>query len=253
MSKSLWGAPVTTEPTPFDEITPEMLEGAGKAPETPARYEMRCGHCSTTIHIGHETDPEEVFGEDLDRNVCVSCSENLDGVTVRQLQPDVRWATCVVQDCPSPSDAAIMKRLTKLTREHWAWNGEPVRMLAATDPPTLRDITTSELETMGLRLRASQPEPPPTGNGELVTPPLVEALEGHPDLQALVNERDAFGRSKYGTGLRCHNGRDPLEDARQELGDLLQYLWQAMMEGRDITSALDQMARALSVLQERKR
>lgn len=197
MSKSLWGASATTEPTPFDEITPVMLEGVGNVPEPPARYEM--------------------------------------------------------QDRTSPADAVILERLTKLTREHWAWKGEPVRMLAATDPPTLRDITADELETMGLRLRTSQPEPPPTGNGELVTPPLVEALEGHPDLQALVNERDAFGRSKYGTGLRCHNGRDPLEDARQELGDLLQYLWQAMMEGRDITSALDQMARALSVLQERKR
>lgn len=100
---------------------------------------------------------------------------------------------------------------------------------------------------------ALMPPPPPTGSGELVTPPLLAALKEHPDLHALVTARDAFGRAKYGTGLRCHNGRNPLEDARQELGDLLQYLWQATMEGRDITHALDQMARAISVLQGGKR
>lgn len=102
-------------------------------------------------------------------------------------------------------------------------------------------------------VKTSQPEPPPTGKGELVTPSLLAALRAHPDLHALVAARDAFGRAKYDTGLRIDNGRDALEDAHQELGDLLQYLWQAKMEGRDITHALDQMARAISVLQGGKR
>ena len=86
--------------------------------------------------------------------------------------------------------------------------------------------------------KASQPEPHPTGNGDLVTPPLLERLSAHPELTALVLERDAFGRSKYGTGLRTHNGRNPLEDGRQEIGDLLQYLQQATMEGKDIDPLL---------------
>ena len=98
-------------------------------------------------------------------------------------------------------------------------------------------------------LTISKHEPPPIGNGELVTPSLLAALADHPDLHELVAARDAFGRAKYGTGLRIDNGRDALEDAHQELGDLLQYLWQAKIEGQDIAPALDQMARAISVLQ----
>ena len=94
-------------------------------------------------------------------------------------------------------------------------------------------------DIVAISQRASHPEPHPTGNGDLVTPPLLEALADYPELAVLVSARYAFGRSKYGTGLRTHNGRDPLEDARQELGGLLQYLWQAKMEGRDIHSFLD--------------
>lgn len=127
-------------------------------------------------------------------------------------------------------------------------------------PGTLRGVTAGELAKLGLKpsqpdprgtpatpeehaqslkRNPSQPEPPPTGNGDLVTPPLLEALADYPEIAVLVSARYAFGRSKYGTGLRTHNGRDPLEDARQELGGLLQYLWQAKMEGRDIHSFLD--------------
>ena len=107
----------------------------------------------------------------------------------------------------------------------------------------------SHIEKVLWRSPASKPEPPPTGKGEPVTPSLLTALRDHPDLHALVVARDAFGRSKYGTGLRIDNGRDALEDARQELGDLMQYLWQAKMEGKDITPVLNKLARALSVLQ----
>jgi hypothetical protein len=96
----------------------------------------------------------------------------------------------------------------------------------------------------------NMPQPLPTGSGELVTPSLLALLADHPDLHALVSARDAFGRQKYGTGLRIHNGRDPIEDANQEIGDLLQYLQQARMEGRDITTLLDMMARAITVFQE---
>ena len=164
-----------------------------------------------------------------------------------------RWCGCVAYTGPesNPDLALGTDRGLK-----FCWScGNPLEHITVTrlHPPTLRDITAAELEKMGLRLQVSQPEPPPTGNGELVTPPLLAAIKDHPDLHALVVARDVFGRSKYGTGLRCHNGRDPLEDARQELGDLLQYLWQALMEGRDISNQLDMMARAITVLQGAKR
>ena len=93
-------------------------------------------------------------------------------------------------------------------------------------------------------LVASRPEPPPVAGREDVTPALLEWLtcdcprgfaQGRQDAYDLVQQRDAFGRAKYGTGLQTHNGRDPIEDARQEFGDLLQYVHQAKMEGRDLT------------------
>lgn len=111
---------------------------------------------------------------------------------------------------------------------------------------SLRGVSVEELAKLGLK--PSQPEPPPTGNGDLVTPSLTEALADYPELAALVSARDAFGRAKYGTGLRTNNGRDPIEDARQELGDLLQYVWQAKMEVRDIHPFLDLWSKAYSAI-----
>lgn len=99
----------------------------------------------------------------------------------------------------------------------------------------------------------SKPEPAPSGNGVLVTPSLLRALRSrderiHSALADLVDARDAFGRAKYGTGLRAANGRDPLEDARQELGDLLQYLWQAKMEEKNIWHILNMLSCAHAFL-----
>lgn len=99
-------------------------------------------------------------------------------------------------------------------------------------------------------MNARTPEPPPSGDGELVSMSLLVALECHPELHQLVLERDAFGRSKYGTGLRCCNGRDALNDARQEIGDCLQYLWQARMEGKEIGAELDMLRDVVRVLAE---
>lgn len=52
----------------------------------------------------------------------------------------------------------------------------------------------------------------------------------------LVNERDAFGRAKYKGPLMTHNGRNMIEDARQELGDAMQYIHGAKMEGLDLSA-----------------
>lgn len=109
---------------------------------------------------------------------------------------------------------------------------------------------TCSSEIVAISQKLSQPEPLPTGTGDLVTPPLLEALADYPALADLVSARNSFGEAKYGTGLRTHNGRDPIEDARQELGDLLQYLWQAKMEGKDLRVVLKMCQKGLGVIKE---
>lgn len=42
-------------------------------------------------------------------------------------------------------------------------------------------------------------------------------------------ERDAFGRQKYGVPLRAANGRDPMLDCYQELLDAAAYSFQAVI------------------------
>lgn len=273
MSKSLWGAPATTGSTPFDQITPQMLEGAGGIKRTYS-HEHRCPVCyiSKPCNSACSIEPNQSDWQ-LERlvrprgaiTVCDDCrAEKQETVETPQPEPSARHemrcghCECSIHIGPEASiDEAFGDGMVRSSC--WVCGESlkdattrrlPVRVGTL---PTLRDITAAELARMGLHLRASQPEPPPTGNGELVTPPLLAALRDHPDLRALVAARDAFGQSKYGTGLRCHNGRNPLEDARQELGDLLQYLWQALLEGRDISNQLDMMARAITVLQGAKR
>jgi hypothetical protein len=69
----------------------------------------------------------------------------------------------------------------------------------------------------------SVPEPPPKPHGLVVPDELIKRLQS-PALIALVKERTAFGMKKYGQPLMTEDGRDGVEDARQELGDLLQYV-----------------------------
>ena len=88
---------------------------------------------------------------------------------------------------------------------------------------------------------ASTPEPPPERGDRDVPQPLIAFLEdqGYHGAADLVRDRVAFGEQKYGTRLKTDNGRDPIEDARQEIGDALQYLAQAKMEGRDLRELND--------------
>lgn len=51
----------------------------------------------------------------------------------------------------------------------------------------------------------------------------------------LVSTRDAFGRKKYGQCLMSQDGRDSVEDAMHKMGDLLQHLYKAKLNGSDIS------------------
>lgn len=77
---------------------------------------------------------------------------------------------------------------------------------------------------------ASVPEPPPQPHGIVIPDALLTHIELQKphhwqELLQLVQERDAFGRKKYGQPLMSQDGRNGYEDARQELGDLLQYTY----------------------------
>lgn len=98
----------------------------------------------------------------------------------------------------------------------------------------------------------SKPEPDPILCGEPVPERLISFLQSS-DIDEnvlisavnLIKSRDAFGRDKYGQPLMSKDGRDEIEDAMQELGDLMQYAFKAKMNGRpldrlrEITVALD--------------
>lgn len=95
----------------------------------------------------------------------------------------------------------------------------------------------------------SIPEPPPVPQGEIVPDKLIEfltlskqALQDREDLLvhtdaviALIKDRDEFGRKKYGQPLMSEDGRNGVEDAKQELGDLLQYLMKCKLAGQTIS------------------
>lgn len=88
----------------------------------------------------------------------------------------------------------------------------------------------------------STPEPPPRNEGVPVTPELVSFLFEHARFSTLdpcpvvdlIRDRDAFGRAKYHQPLMTGDGRDSCEDAVQEFGDLLQYVFKARMNGESV-------------------
>lgn len=81
-------------------------------------------------------------------------------------------------------------------------------------------------------MNSSQPKP--KKEGFEVTPKLLEWLNDHdvsPELKELINQRYQFGLKKYGQALMTDDGRDTMIDAREEAGDLLQYLYKAYLTG----------------------
>jgi hypothetical protein len=51
-----------------------------------------------------------------------------------------------------------------------------------------------------------------------------------------MKERDNFGRKRYGTPLQVGNGRDFMEDAYQELLDLVVYMRGELEKRRSINN-----------------
>lgn len=89
--------------------------------------------------------------------------------------------------------------------------------------------------------KVSVPEPPPLNEGDEVTPKAVEWLRrtGRDRLVPVIEARAAFGLAKYGQPLRTGNGRDTVEDLRQEIADAIQYAVKGRMLGLDLYAMRD--------------
>ena len=110
--------------------------------------------------------------------------------------------------------------------------------------------------------RGSVPEPKPLPLGEVVSIRLIAELEelrnqtqsipivhNLTDLIILVEERNAYGMAKYGQPLMTRDGRNGIEDARQELGDLLQYVCKCAMTNEEgLEEFVELMSTALFVV-----
>lgn len=96
----------------------------------------------------------------------------------------------------------------------------------------------------------SIPEPDPVAEGIVVPEALIKHLteSGYDHLIPLIRERDAFGRAKYGQPLMSEDGRNGIEDARQELGDLLQYVYKCHLAGEDLTELQKDISMAYQVI-----
>ncbi len=106
-------------------------------------------------------------------------------------------------------------------------------------------------------LNAPQPRPVLTTT-PAVWPLIVTELRAaatplHETLAVLAEQRDAFGRAKYGTPLQVQNGREPLVDALQEALDAMAYTRQRYERVRTVAAKVLHEAatqRALDVLAE---
>lgn len=85
---------------------------------------------------------------------------------------------------------------------------------------------------------ASVPEPDPKNGVTPVTNNFIEWIQNNStnsaadDIVKLLEERRQFGLEKYGIELHTFNGRNAVEDIRQELGDLIIYFAQLIMENK---------------------
>ena len=90
----------------------------------------------------------------------------------------------------------------------------------------------------------SVPEPVLIKSGKIVPDLLIEELETAENINngtirkviKLIKDRDNFGRQNYEQPLMTKDGRDSIEDAKQEFVDLLQYVYKARLNNEDVSS-----------------
>jgi hypothetical protein len=84
---------------------------------------------------------------------------------------------------------------------------------------------------------------------DLVIIDLIDSsyASGRELLMKELNDRKAIGLAEYGTPLQAHNGRDCEKDSIEEMADMICYLKQGMMEGKDYLQDIYWRAVALAV------
>lgn len=101
----------------------------------------------------------------------------------------------------------------------------------------------------------SVPEPAPVPQGVVVYNEACKWIDAtYPDktpevlaFLELLQKRHNFGQKKYGQPLMTDDGRDDLEDAAQEMGDLFMYVTKALLNSRDVSG----LAEHVAILQRR--
>lgn len=99
--------------------------------------------------------------------------------------------------------------------------------------------------------RARAPQPPPVRCGSAVPPVFQEwaRANGYADAVELSVSRAAFGEAKYGQPLMTEDGRDSIEDAKDEIGDFFHYLQKAIVNGEDVNGLAPLMKAASALLE----
>lgn len=84
---------------------------------------------------------------------------------------------------------------------------------------------------------STDPQPAPVARGPEVFPVVLEAIDRYGEssgrdvapLRTLVEQRREFGLEKYKVTLHRDDGRDPVKDATDEVGDLIAYMMRLLM------------------------
>lgn len=106
-----------------------------------------------------------------------------------------------------------------------------------------------------MRREKAERQPEPTRGGEAVLPHVVADIAADGGLSraeadalaGMVIDRARRGLETYGVPLTTHNGRDALQDAREEVADALQYVTQARLEGRAVPEGTEADLRRMLV------
>lgn len=112
-------------------------------------------------------------------------------------------------------------------------------MFGTTDKVSGIDTTNSSGPT---RVTSYGLQPDPKREGVEVSPFLINWIlennfitkETKTKVVSLIEERYEYGLEKYGQPLMSKDGRNTITDAMDEIGDFLQYLYKAKMNGLNL-------------------